>query len=73
MKYIKNLFIAVVAGMVLGLWFGVNIGKDKALLSNPFTEETLQKKIKQTGGEVLEKSGKVIEERGKALQEQLKP
>jgi hypothetical protein len=71
MKTIKRLMVSLIVGMVIGLWFGVNLGRGDQLLSNPFTQETLQKKIKKTGGEMLEMSGKIVEEQGKALQEEL--
>ena len=72
MKTIKRLMISLILGIVIGLWFGVNLGNGNSLLSNPFTHERLQKKIKRTGGEMLETSGKIVEEQGKALQEELK-
>lgn len=71
MKSIKRLIIILIAGLVIGFWFGLNVGKGNALLSNPFSEPDLQKTIRKTSGEVLEMSGKIVEEQGKALQDKV--
>lgn len=68
MKQIKTLLFGIVLGLLLGLWFGVNVGRDRPLLSNPFTEPTVQEKLKQTGKALIEKSGETLEKGGKALQ-----
>lgn len=34
----KLLFIFTLAGFVVGLWFGINIGKGNALYDNPLTD-----------------------------------
>ena len=67
MKKIKNHIIGVIIGVIIGMWFGINIGKDRQIYSNPFAEPTLQSKLKQAGGEVLEKGGKALEKSGKVL------
>lgn len=78
MKIIKNIFI-VLLGLIIGLWFGLNIGKNKPFFSNPFGDKSLQEKLKRTGkgiieksGKVLEKSGAVLEKSGKALRDRVK-
>lgn len=43
---IKKYLIGAVAGLIIGLWFGVNIGQDRPLWSNPFAEPSLQQKAK---------------------------
>ena len=50
MKRIKCILLSLVIGMVLGLWFGFNMGMDRPLLSNPFEESSFEEKIRQTGG-----------------------
>ena len=69
MKMIKTLLGGIVIGLLLGLWFGVNLGRDRPVLSNPFNESTLQEKLKNTGKTLIEKSGETLEKGGKALQE----
>lgn len=71
-KKLKNIIIGFAVGIIIGMWFGINIGKDKSICSNPFAERTLQERLKETGGEVLEKSGKALQETGRALQEKLR-
>lgn len=69
MKAMKNLLLGVVIGLLLGLWLGINIGRERPIFSNPFAAQSLQEKLKQTGGELLEKSGEALERGGRALQE----
>jgi hypothetical protein len=68
-KDIKNLITGILIGLLVGLWFGVNLGKGRPILDNPFKDPIIQKKIKKTSDEVLEKSGKALEEGGKALRD----
>jgi hypothetical protein len=68
MKQVKTLIAGIVLGLLLGLWFGVNLGKGQHLLSNPFSASTVQKKIRDTGEKIIEKSGEALEKGGQALQ-----
>jgi gas vesicle protein len=72
MRKIRNLIIVFVAGLIIGIGLGINIGKDKPLLSNPFSGPTLKQKVKKTGAEVIEKAGEELEKSGEALQKKLK-
>ena len=72
MKKIKNLIIGFVVGLLIGLGLGINIGKDKPLLSNPFSGPTLKQSLQKTGKEVLKKGGEVLENSGETLQKKLK-
>lgn len=67
----RNIILGLVAGLAIGLWFGVNIGRDKPLYSNPFESKSVQEKLKDTGKVVLKKSGEALEEGGKALRKSL--
>jgi len=65
MNSLKMLFIGVCIGTLIGLWLGVNIGRDRALLSNPFAERSLQESLKNTGkgiGALLEKGGQSLQQ-----------
>lgn len=42
----KNMIIGLLAGLIIGLWFGVNIGRDKPIWSNPFNEPSLGDRAK---------------------------
>jgi len=72
MKKIRNLIVVFIVGLIIGIGLGINIGKDKPLLSNPFSGQSLKQKAKKTGEEVLEKGGEVLEKGGEALQKKLK-
>lgn len=69
MKQIKTLLGGIVLGLLLGLWFGVNLGRDRPVFANPFTEPTVREKLKQTGKTLIEKSGETLEKGGKALKD----
>lgn len=68
MKNLKAILPTLIVGLCIGLALGVNIGRDKPLLSNPFEKASLTEKIKNIGNEALETSGKALENTGKALQ-----
>lgn len=68
MKQFKTILVGLVIGTLIGLALGVNIGREKPLLSNPFAKESLADQVKHLGNETLEQSGKALEKTGKALQ-----
>lgn len=68
MKQFKVILISVISGLLVGVALGINIGRDKPLLSNPFAKESLVDHAKQLGSATLEKSGKALEKTGQALQ-----
>ena len=68
MKQIKIILLSLIAGVLVGMALGINIGREKPLLSNPFAKESLVDRAKQLGSETLEKSGKALEKTGQALQ-----
>lgn len=68
MKQLKIILISLVIGILIGMALGVNIGREKPLLSNPFEKESLADRVKRLGSETLEKSGKALEKTGQALQ-----
>ena len=71
MKNIKIILISVIIGVAIGLWLGVNIGRETPLLSNPFYKETLNERLKRISGETLEKGGRALEKTGQELQDKL--
>lgn len=71
MKKIKMLILGIIVGLLPGLWFGVNIGREKPLFSNPFRSNSIKNKIRETGESLLQKSGEALESSGKAIKDSL--
>jgi hypothetical protein len=57
---IKKLLMGFGIGAVIGLWFGINLGKGQSLYSNPFHEVSIKHRLIESGGDMLEKSGKAL-------------
>lgn len=68
MKQFKTILVSLVLGALIGMALGVNIGREKPLLSNPFEKESLTDQVKRLGSETLEQGGKALEKTGQALQ-----
>lgn len=60
MKKLKILLIGVFIGLLLGLWFGINIGREKPIYSNPFADEVIKQKAKETTSEAIEDTKRVL-------------
>lgn len=56
----KKLLYLIVIVLLIGMWFGVNIARDKPLLSNPFAEKSLRDKAKDTAKDLLHESKEAI-------------
>ncbi|WP_290578488.1 hypothetical protein [Ketobacter sp.] len=69
MRSIKYLILGLFIGGVLGTAAGVNIGRDQPILSNPFSDQRVSTKMKDTGNQLLRQSGEAIEDAGKALKD----
>jgi len=72
MKHFKIVLLSLLVGVLLGMWFGVNIGREVPFYSNPFDTAALNQKIKNATGETLEKGGHALEKTGQSLQYKLK-
>jgi hypothetical protein len=68
-KWTKYFIFGLILGAVVGLWFGMNIGKHKPIWSNPFAEMEVGKQIRRQSGEILEKSGRMLEKKGEKLKQ----
>jgi hypothetical protein len=55
-----KLFLIVVLVLV-GVWMGINLARDKPLFSNPFADKELRERASERASEVVEKSREAIE------------
>lgn len=46
MKWLKGLVLGIVVALLLGLWFGVNIGRDRPIYANPFEAKAVSERLK---------------------------
>lgn len=58
MRSLKKYLIGAVVGLLVGLWFGVNIGEDRPFWSNPFAEKDLVGKAKDAASDVVKDAKK---------------
>lgn len=76
MERINKFFVGAIVGVLIGLWFGVNIGKDKPFWSNPFEEKSLKEmavdKTKEIAGKAKQKTSEMVKEGKQVLREKLK-
>ena len=68
MKVLRALITGLIVGIAIGMWFGVNVGKGKPILSNPFADENIPEKVKRKVGEKIEKLGGDIKGKVKEIQ-----
>ena len=48
----KDLLLGFLIGAILGLWFGVNLGKGQPIISNPFVEKDTMDQLSEQVGKI---------------------
>ena len=71
----KDLLLGFLIGGIIGLWIGVNLGKDQAIMSNPFGDsarmQEMDKKFQQIQKDVSEKSKELYNDTKHAVDDAL--
>ena len=68
----KKYIIGLVIGLIVAFPLGINFGKDKPLLSNPFAAKPdLAERVKERTGEVLKETKEAIHDATKPAREKL--
>lgn len=57
----KKIIISLIVGILLGLWWGVNIGKGRDFYANPF--KGAQEQAKEKATELLDDTKKALREK----------
>ncbi len=69
----KKFVIGLALGLVVAFPLGINFGKDKPLLSNPFaTKPDITERVKERTGEVIKETKEAIHDATKPVQEKMK-
>ncbi len=58
----KDLILGLLIGGIIGLWFGVNLGKEQALMSNPFAGNRTIKELTNQLGDIQQNMSKKTQE-----------
>jgi len=61
----KNKLLLVVLLVLLGMWIGINLAKDKPLFSNPFANTDLGERATSTASKVVEGTREAIDRKFK--------
>ncbi len=56
----RNLVIGLLVGLGIGLWFGVNLGRDRPFYANPFRVPSLAEQAKAKAGALVEKGREAL-------------
>ncbi|MCN4144411.1 MAG: hypothetical protein LC437_04875 [Thiohalomonas sp.] len=58
----KDLLLGLLIGGIMGLWVGVNLGKDQPITANPFAEKSRMKELNKQFNEMQESVSKKSKE-----------
>ncbi|MCU7938940.1 MAG: hypothetical protein KZQ64_02855 [gamma proteobacterium symbiont of Bathyaustriella thionipta] len=58
----KDLLLGFLIGGIIGLWVGVNLGKDQPITANPFAEKSSMKEFNKQIDELQESVSKKSQE-----------
>lgn len=68
----KKFFIGLALGLIVAFPLGINFGKDKPLLSNPFAAKPdITEKVKERTGEILKDTKEAIHDATKPMKDKL--
>lgn len=68
----KKFIIGLIVGLIVAFPLGINFGKDKPLLSNPFAAKPdIADRVKERTGELLQDTKEVIHDATKPAREKL--
>lgn len=68
-KVLRSFALGLLAGGLVGLWCGMNIGKDKPLFSNPFAEPSIGEQAERALTGAYEGAAQAVDEVGNAIEQ----
>jgi len=68
---LRSFAVGLLIGGLIGLWFGMNIGKGQQLLSNPFARVPLAQRASETARQAYEGAKSGVEKAGQAAKDKL--
>ena len=70
-RVLRSFATGLLIGGLVGLWFGMNIGKDQPLLSNPLADVPLAQQAGRSAQEAAESAREGVEQAGETVSEEL--
>lgn len=66
-RVLRSFAVGLLVGGLVGLWSGMNIGKEQPLLSNPFADVTLRQQASRAANDVYEGASRATREVGERV------
>ncbi len=64
----RNLLLGTLIGLMAGLWAGVNLGKGQDIWENPFNDNSLNARLKESSRDI----GDALKDSADALRDSIK-
>ena len=59
----KKYIIGFVVGLVLGMWWGVNLGKDQPFWDNPFADRSVKTRAQDKAEDILDQAKRAVRDK----------
>lgn len=59
----KKYIIGFVIGIVLGMWWGVNLGKDQPFWDNPFADRSVKARAQDKAQDIIDEAKRAVKDR----------
>ncbi len=67
-RVLRSFAVGLLVGGIVGLWCGMNIGKEQPLLSNPFADVSLSQQASRTASQARDQAGAAVRSAGEQVE-----